>query len=363
MSLFRQGCDMTVLYLLHDSRRSGVPAVAANFIRHAAEAGVEPVVLFAHDGVYAAELKNAGIRVVTLGARTPLVWRCKRFLLNLFLLTRGKKFDVVHVHSIKLAWSVLVARMLGLKVVFHLHELPRRIGWLLRTAMAMADVTLFCSAACAAHFAAVPARAKRTIVNAMDFPNRTAVSHRNGGTLRVVMAASLNKNKGQDILLKAFARLEDRDAELWLYGTTGLSAHGYVRGLKRYAAEHGVADRVFFPGPTNDVLAVFAEAAVVVHTSWTESFGMALVEAQSCGVPVIAHDLEGMREVVADGASGYLIPPGDVNMLAERLDQLLGSPELRSRLGGEGYRQMRERFAISTRSAEYRQLYEMLGAS
>ena len=354
---------LKVLYLLHDSRRSGVPAVAANFIRHATEAGVEPTVLFAYDGVYSEEVKNAGIRVTTLGARTPLVWRSKRFLLNLFLMTRGKAYDVVHIHSVKLAWSVLLSRMLGIKVVFHLHELPRRIGWLLRTAMAKADTTVFCSVTCAAHFAAVPARLKRTIVNAMEFPDRPAVTHRNRGKLRIVMAASLNKNKGQDLLLRAFARLQNCDAELWLYGTTGFSAHGYVRSLKRYAAEHGVAGRVFFPGPTSDVMAVLAAAAVVVHTSWTESFGMALVEAQSCGVPVIAHNLEGMREVVADGISGYLIPPGDAAMLAERLDELLASPELRNRLGSEGYRLMRKRFGITSRLAAYRHLYEEVGAS
>ena len=352
-----------VLYILHDSRRSGVPAVAASFVRYAVEAGVEPTVLFAYDGVYSEELSNAGIRVVTLGARTPLVWRCKRFLLNLFLLTRGKRFDAVHIHSVKLAWSVLVANTLNLKVVFHVHELPRRIGWLLRTALAKADTTVFCSETCAAHFASVPAKRKRTIVNAMAFSDRPAVSHNNMGTLRIVMAASLNKNKGQDLLLQAFARLQDRTAELWLYGTTGLSSHGYVRNLKQYAAAQGIADRVFFPGPTDDVMAVFAEAAVVVHTSWTESFGMALVEAQSCGVPVIAHDLEGLREVVEVGKSGYLISPGDVDALTERLNGLLASPKLRNSLGGKGYRLMRERLDISTRTDVYRHLYEEVSAS
>jgi glycosyltransferase involved in cell wall biosynthesis len=353
---------MKVLYMLHDSRRSGVPAVAANFIRHAVETGIAPVVLFAYGGVYAAELKNAGFRVMTLGPRTPFVWRCKRFLMNLFLMARGRNYDVIHIHSVKLAWSVLVARLLGLKVVFHLHELPRRIGWLLRTAMAKADATVFCSETCAAHFADAPARAKRTIVNAMEFPGRPAVCHSNGGKLRIVMAASLNNNKGQDLLLKSFALLQNRDAELWLYGTTGLSAHVYVCGLKRYAAEYGVADRVFFPGPTIDVMEVFKAAAVVVHTSWSESFGMALVEAQSCGVPVIAHDLEGMREVVEDGVTGYLIPPGDVATLTVRLDELLSDPGLRNRMGGAGYQMMREKFDIGLRTKEYSELYQEITA-
>lgn len=354
MNLYRA---IKVLYMLHDARRSGVPAVAASLIRTAATAGIKPTVLFAYDGIYAQELRVAGIPVTTLGGRTPFVWRCKRFLMNILLITAGQNYDVIHIHSIKLAWSVLVARMFGLKVVFHLHELPRRIGWLLRTAMAKADATVFCSETCAARFVDVPARLKRTIINAMEFSDRPAVSHTNVGKLRIVMAASLNKNKGQDLLLKAFVGLRNRDAELWFYGTTGLSAHGYVRDLKRYAAEHGVADRVFFPGPTSEVLAAFSGAAVVVHTSWTESFGMALVEAQSCGVPVIAHDLEGMREVVDDGVTGFLVQAGDVDALAGRINELLTDPGLRAHIGAAGYRAVRERFNIASRVDDYRELY------
>jgi glycosyltransferase involved in cell wall biosynthesis len=353
---------LKVLYLLHDARRSGVPAVAVNFIRIAATFGVAPTVLFAYDGIYSQELRSSGVSVMTLGARTPLLWRAKRFLLNGFLLTRGRRFDVIHVHSRKLAWSVLVAHWLGLRVVFHLHELPRRIGWLLRRAMSAADEVVFCSATCAAHFARVPVRRRRTIVNAMQFTDQPPIRHEGVGR-RVVMVASINRNKGQDLLLKAFARLRNRDAELWLYGTTGLSAHKYVHDLKHFAEEQGLSGRVFLPGPTADVFKVFAGAAVVVHTSWTESFGMALVEAMSCGVPVIAHDLEGMREVVADGVSGYLIEPGDLDALAERLDELLENPDLRNRLGAAGYALVRERFDMTTRAAEYLDLYREVAGS
>jgi glycosyltransferase involved in cell wall biosynthesis len=351
-----------VLYLLHDSRRSGVPAVAAHFIRCAATVNVEPTVLFAYEGAYARELRSAGIAVITLGERTPFLWRAKRFLMNWFLLLNAKRFDVIHAHSTKMAWSVLFAHLLGSRVVFHLHELPRGIGWALRKALSVADEVVFCSKTCESHFAGVPVRRSRTIVNAMHFPALPAARHQGAG-LKVVMVASLNRNKGQDLLLKAFANLKNRDAELWLYGTTGLSAHKYVRDLKRFASAQGVSARVFFPGPTAEVFKVFAEAAVVVHTSWTESFGMALVEAQSCGVPVIAHDLEGMREVVGDGVSGFLVEPGNVEELAARLDELLENPDLRARMGMAGYAMVRERFDMAARALEYQSLYrEVLGA-
>jgi glycosyltransferase involved in cell wall biosynthesis len=348
---------LRVLYILHDSRRSGVPAVAANFIRLATTANIEPTVLFAYNGVYADDLRAEGVPVFTLGPRTALWWRAKRFLLNRFLVTRGKEFDVIHVHSLKLAWSVLIAKSLGLKVVFHLHELPRRIDWLLRKAISTADSVVYCSETCAAHYSGYRVRLGRTIVNGIEIPPSPA--HRDpAGPLKVVMVASLNKNKGQDLLLKAFARLLRRDVELWLYGTTGLSAHTYVHELKTFAEQHQLTDRVVFPGPTAEVFKVFTEASVVVHTSWTESFGMALVEAQSCAVPVIAHDLEGMREVVRNGVTGYLVRPGDVEELALRLDELLADAALRTQMGEAGRAMVEERFDMKSRVPEYRRLYE-----
>jgi glycosyltransferase involved in cell wall biosynthesis len=252
---------------------------------------------------------------------------------------------------------VLAAKALGFRVVFHLHEMPQRIGWLLRKAIGTADGVVYCSETCAAHFAGVPARLNRTIVNAMQFNERPPVRHK-ADNHRIVMVGSINRKKGQDLLLKAFTKLQDSKAELWLYGSTGLSAHKYIRDLKRFAVQHGVSDRVFFRGPIVDVFAVFADAAVVAHTSWTESFGMALMEAQSCGIPVVAHDLEGMREVVVDGVTGFLVKPGNVDELAERLDTLLSDPDLRNRMGEGGFRMVRERFSVDSRLPEYIALYQ-----
>jgi glycosyltransferase involved in cell wall biosynthesis len=333
-----------------------VPAVAFHAITALDRSEIVPTVLCAYDGIYAQNLRESGVEVWTLGARTPFVWRCKRFLMNLLLAATAHQFDVIHIHSSTLALAVIWAKLLGCRVVFHLHELPRTVGYLLRKAMGCADTVVFCSATCALHIATVPIRRAHTIVNALQFSEVPTIPHQGAGG-KIVMAASINHNKGQDLLLEAFARLHRTDSELWLYGTVGLSARGFVASLKQKVTDLGLTGRVHFPGPTADVLEVFRTAAVVVHTSLTESFGMALVEAQSCGIPVIAHDLEGMREVVENGVTGYLIPPGDVVALTERLAQLLDEPELRTRIGMAGAKMVRERFGIAQRIAAYRKLY------
>jgi glycosyltransferase involved in cell wall biosynthesis len=347
---------INILCILHDSRRSGVPAVATQVIRALPKERFRVTTLFAYEGIYADELRNDGYKVVTLGARTPLVWRIKRHILPLYLLRQGYKFDLLYIHSIKLAWVAIIAKRLGLKVVFHVHELPNPPGFATRKAMRMANVTLFCSKTCADHFGSTPARRKTTIVNALAFSDLPAVNHLLIEP-RIIMAASINRSKGQHILLEAFNRLKFEKAQLWFYGTVGLSAKSFVRTLKNKVATLGLAKRVFFPGPSQDIYQVLSDAAVLVHTSYTESFGMALVEAQSRGVPVIAHDIEGMKEVIVDGETGFLIQPGDVSALAGKLDLLLENPELRNAIGQRGYAFVRENFSIDRRVQVYCDLF------
>jgi glycosyltransferase involved in cell wall biosynthesis len=67
-----------------------------------------------------------------------------------------------------------------------------------------------------------------------------------------------------------------------------------------------------------------------------------------------------MREVVADGENGFLVPAGDISALAERLDRLLADPSLRARMGDAGRQRVAERFDIALRIEEYHSLYQEL---
>ncbi len=351
-----------VLFLLHDSRRSGVPAVMSGLILSLRSRGVEPSVLFAYDGVYADELRRAGIAVSVVGKRFPFIWRLNRFLLNLHLMRLLPGADIVHVSSIMLAPSVLVAKLFGAKVVFHLHEKAGHFGWLLKKACTLADVVLYCAANCAAHYAALSARRTVTILNAIRLPE-SAASETVAGGLEIVMLGSINRNKGQDLLLEAFSRLQRTDVSLHLYGTVGLSAHGFVAGLKRHISERGLGERVFFPGPTIDAAGVFRRAAILVHSSLNECMSISVLEAMSHGVPVIANRIAGMDEIITDGQNGFLVTPGDVEQLAERIGQLLDDPGLRKRIGVAGRRNVEERFDMRQRVTEFRGLYEELTGS
>jgi glycosyltransferase involved in cell wall biosynthesis len=345
-----------VLHLLHDSRRSGVPAVVYSLLTAFDRSEVLPSVFFAHDGVYADDLRKTGIEVITLGKRTPFLWRFKRFLGMAFLPFLVRRFDIIHAHSIMMAPMALAAKLLGATVVFHLHEKTGRLGTMGRAIMSRADKVVFCAENCARHYSGIPVRSSETILNAISIPEQQGLPLEKRRR-RIVMLGSINRNKGQDILVRAFATLRPGGAELWLYGTTGLSARAYVRDLQRFVEKEGGQDSVFFPGPTSDAPAVLNEAYLLVHSSLNECLSISILEAMAHGVPVIANDIPGMREIIVDGVNGYLVPPGDAAALAGKIRSLLDDGEMWRSFAHAGKETVRKRFDMRERSKEFVRLY------
>ena len=110
--------------------------------------------------------------------------------------------------------------------------------------------------------------------------------------------------------------------------------------LRAIAAEEGVAGRVTFTGrrPRELLKLYYSAADAFVTTPWYESFGMTPVEAMACGTPVIGSRVGGIQHSVLDKRTGFLVPPDDPIMLAERLREVCCSPRLAERLASAGVR-------------------------
>jgi glycosyltransferase involved in cell wall biosynthesis len=113
-----------------------------------------------------------------------------------------------------------------------------------------------------------------------------------------------------------------------------------VDELRALAEAQGVADRLRFAGHVSDMPAAMLAADLVVHASTEpEAFGRTVTEAQALARPIIASDLGGPRETVADGATGWLTPPGDVAALAAAIARVLAMPAESLAAIGEAARQ------------------------
>jgi glycosyltransferase involved in cell wall biosynthesis len=130
-------------------------------------------------------------------------------------------------------------------------------------------------------------------------------------------------------------------------------------------AAAGLTDRFQFTGlvPPQRIAELLAATDLVVHTSLREGLARVLPQALLVGRPVISYDVDGAREVVRDGETGFLVQPGDVSALAARIVQLSTSPALRTQLAAAGRQSCRTRFDHREMTRRIRQLYERLLAS
>jgi len=165
--------------------------------------------------------------------------------------------------------------------------------------------------------------------------------------------------KGLDVAVRALASLDREDAELVVVGgPSGKAGPDELRKVHALAMELGVRDRMkFVPPQPHHLLSTWYRAAdVVVVPSRAESFGLVALEAAACGAPVVASDVGGLRTIVADGRTGFLVEPRDPAAFAVAIDELLSDPALASSFGAAGA-QRAAGFTWSTAAARLRRLY------
>ncbi|MBL1094579.1 MULTISPECIES: glycosyltransferase family 4 protein [Streptomyces] len=152
------------------------------------------------------------------------------------------------------------------------------------------------------------------------------------GTGKVVVAAGrLAPVKRYDVLVRAFARVvaERPDWRLRIYGGGAEKA-----ALRSLIDELGLYNHVFLMGPAHPLEAEWAKGSIAAVSSSMEAFGMTIVEAMRCGLPVVATDCpHGPGEIISDGVDGRLVPVGDPEAMAGALLTLIGDDEARRRMG------------------------------
>ncbi|TDE18847.1 glycosyltransferase family 4 protein [Actinomadura sp. 6K520] len=146
----------------------------------------------------------------------------------------------------------------------------------------------------------------------------------------VVAAGRMVWIKGYDLLIGAFAKVVEKHPEwrLRIYG------QGVRREeLLRKATRLGLYNNVLLMEPTDDMEGELAKASILAMSSRAEPFGMTIIEAFACGLPVVGFDCpRGPREIINDGHDGFLVPPQDTDAFAETLIRLIDDEELRHRM-------------------------------
>lgn len=163
--------------------------------------------------------------------------------------------------------------------------------------------------------------------------------------------------KGVNKLLKALARLKDTNWSLDVVGEGDLRPE-----YQRKAKELGLENRISFPGQVNEEKLIEyyqqSDLFVLPSTDSSEAFGLVLIEAMACGLPVIASDLPGVRRVFRNGEEGLTTPSGDEKKLAEKLESLLTDPETRRKMGKKARKKAENKYSLDIMQKKLNQAIE-----
>ncbi|MBN1424822.1 glycosyltransferase family 4 protein [Candidatus Fermentibacteria bacterium] len=259
--------------------------------------------------------------------------------------------DIVHAHAVKAA--VLAHRYAGSRrnwrLVWHLHDyIPlgrlRRL-WIWQACRA-ADAIATVSEHVALNVPGVEGRA--TVVHNSLPPQRSKDPRLSRELLRscgvpgtspiLGYAGRLDAEKGVHLLLRAFSlvRLNLPSARLLIAGGSQFRSNDVTRELQGEAARLGVNDAVHFLGRLPDLLGFYGAITVFAHPAPREPFGLVVLEALAQGIPVVAYDAGGPREILRGFDPSFLVPQGDLEAFAAKCCRLLSDSALQARTGVEG---------------------------
>lgn len=306
-----------------------------------------------------------------------------------FFLSARDSFEIVHLHgfSQKSVLIVLLALALRKRVVLTIHTAgsdepagARQLGRLAYWAYRRADLFLAVSSRIAHNYlaAGLPKARLRLAANGLDVARFHPPSRAERREARarlgfadevswILFVGFFSQEKGPEVLFDAWLRMRESvpPSGLLFVGEVDAQYHEVDKSIairiRERAAALGLERLVCFTGAMPDVTTAYRAADVFAMPSSREAFGMVLVEAMASGLPVVASRIERVTdEIVADGITGYLVPPGDAEALAIALVNLLRDPGGAQRLASQAREAVVSRYGLDVARERWIEAYDSL---
>lgn len=202
-----------------------------------------------------------------------------------------------------------------------------------------------------------------------DIPNMSVIpnaaiplssEHSDCLSRRVIAVGRLDYQKGFDRLIKAWKLVFDKGLTDWHLDIFGQGEwKDYLNGIIQ---ENNLANCVTVNAPVSDIAAQYTSSSLLAMSSNYEGFPMVMIEAMSCGLPVVTFDYKcGPRDIITPEVNGLIVPNGDIQAFADALARVMTDTEMRSRMGREALR-VTERYSLDSVMKSWNNLFEKLHA-
>lgn len=176
----------------------------------------------------------------------------------------------------------------------------------------------------------------------------------------LIFTGRLVSYKGLPLLLRTWQAIHKKYARvsLLIVGEGGLDMHNCEAELKAYVASHGLQQNVHFTGGVRNVHEYLQASDLFVFPTEREAFGISLIEAMACGLPVVATSIGGITDILRQGRNGWMVQPDNFLQLYDALDRLIKDQALRHELGREARKTAENQYASYSVNEAYWALFK-----
>lgn len=279
---------------------------------------------------------------------------------------REKAVSLIHANDPHVARSVMLpAFYLRIPVIVHIRfgqsaeyyrwvfkGLPKPRGFILNSHYLQNEIGPYLHDSC-------PRVRQWVVHNAVDIEAFTPCYKTANTVPRVGILANLQPVKGhEDFLHMAGMVLERGNSAVFDIIGSELHNSGRMEKLRNMAETMNMSDKITFHGYVADVDKILKKMDIVVSTSHVETFGRSIIEAMAAGKPVVSYAVGGIPEIIVDGQTGFLVPEGDMEKMAERVEFLLGNGAFRQDMGKHGRERVESLFGIDAHADAIMTIYD-----
>lgn len=365
----RTGDKIKVLHILTDKNIGGAGRWLLYYLKYHNRNAFQVKVVLPHDSLLVPAVKVLDVPVIAMEEMEDRSFD-KKAMKALVKLFKEEKPDIVHTHASMTAR--MAARAAMVPSIFNTKHCMESAPGILPKKIVRREV----NAAFSDKIIAVSRAVRRSMVHAGTSPEQIAVVY--NGIEPIAIPAAEEKaallqsygGKAGEMAVGMVARLEEvKDHETFLLAAQNVLEHRrdvrfYIVGdgslrdeLERRAYELGISSNVTFTGFIKDVEKIEAALDIAVITSKAEALCLSIIESMIAGIPAVGTDSGGVAEVIKHGENGFLVPIGDADQLAERIEELLADDEKRKAFGEHAKKHAESMFMADKMTKRIEKLY------